>query len=526
MTEPRQDSGQPGLPPLLAGDAPNPGLLRSPLMVLGLVIILGALALGSVLILPDWIAERDKSAEAHAVASSSARLSKTPAASRSTNDAMDEIVGKAPLKGSAKDADRRQQAETDLARALESQARLESARTRTWAGEQTAQILRTLKQGDAAFSTARYAKASTLYQNASKASDVLLASRESRLRQSLQAATEALADETAQDSGPRAMKALHTALAIEPEHSAAQAMLARARPRQQVQALTSTARQALDEDRYKEASQALAEAARLDPRFRLVAALRQKLEARQAATRLRKQLSVALDALDHARLTQARKALQAAAQLISHLPPGDADHQAMVQALDHAQTRLNRAGLATRLNHLRKQAEQAEAKEEWALAIKTYRDAMRLDDSAGFAVAGLKRSQALQALQRQIDHYLQRPERLSSSQPLRNARLVMDNAEALKPEGAKLRAAIARLDTLLAEASHPLTVSLQSDGKTEVSIMYIGTLGTFTKSSYSLVPGLYTFTGSRPGYRDVRITRRIERSTPRPVIQIRCEEPV
>jgi hypothetical protein len=55
-----------------------------------------------------------------------------------------------------------------------------------------------------------------------------------------------------------------------------------------------------------------------------------------------------------------------------------------------------------------------------------------------------------------------------------------------------------------ARADVPVSVALQSDNVTQVTIYRVGQLGTFAERSLDLVPGSYTVVGTRPGYRDVR----------------------
>ena len=65
---------------------------------------------------------------------------------------------------------------------------------------------------------------------------------------------------------------------------------------------------------------------------------------------------------------------------------------------------------------------------------------------------------------------------------------------------------------------------IESDGLTELSLSRVGPLGTLTRRSLELVPGTYTVTGSRRGYRDVRRQFSVAPGGPGPVVSLRCEE--
>ena len=65
---------------------------------------------------------------------------------------------------------------------------------------------------------------------------------------------------------------------------------------------------------------------------------------------------------------------------------------------------------------------------------------------------------------------------------------------------------------------------IESDGLTELTLSRVGRLGTLTRRSLELLPGSYTLTGSRRGYRDVRRQFSVTPGAPAPVVSLRCEE--
>ena len=77
----------------------------------------------------------------------------------------------------------------------------------------------------------------------------------------------------------------------------------------------------------------------------------------------------------------------------------------------------------------------------------------------------------------------------------------------------------------LSYAKTPVTVSLVSDGVTDVTVLRVQRLGTFTNTSLTLRPGQYTAMGVRTGYRDVRVNFDVVPNTDA-VIEVRCEEAI
>jgi len=145
---------------------------------------------------------------------------------------------------------------------------------------------------------------------------------------------------------------------------------------------------------------------------------------------------------------------------------------------------------------------------------------------AAFARRGLAVALDRERLHQQFDHYLTDPTRVYSPQPRANAEKLLASAGTPPAAETRLAGKIHSLQTLLIEASTPLTITLQSDGVTSVQIYHIGQLGQFTSQDLELRPGTYTVVGSRPGYRDVRQTFTVQPGSAQPVLDIRCEETV
>ena len=84
---------------------------------------------------------------------------------------------------------------------------------------------------------------------------------------------------------------------------------------------------------------------------------------------------------------------------------------------------------------------------------------------------------------------------------------------------------MADLDRLLTVAMTPVSVTLESDNLTEVTLLKVGRLGMFSTRTLELRPGAYTAVGSRQGYHDVRRSFRVSPGDAAPVA-VRCEEPI
>ena len=158
------------------------------------------------------------------------------------------------------------------------------------------------------------------------------------------------------------------------------------------------------------------------------------------------------------------------------------------------------------LSRHRTAGEAAEAREDWRGALAEYDAALKLEPQVAFAQQGRARSLPRAVLDETLAGYLRRPERLSAEAVAREAEGVLDARGRPAPAGPRLQQQTAALERLLRDARTPVDVRLVSDGLTEVSVLRVGSLGTFREKKVALRPGSYVVLGKRQGYRDSRQT--------------------
>ena len=172
----------------------------------------------------------------------------------------------------------------------------------------------------------------------------------------------------------------------------------------------------------------------------------------------------------------------------------------------------------------REQGLALEAREDWKGALQHYTAALAIDPHVTFALEGRERAAKRAALYDAIDAHLKRPERLSAAAVGREAEALLERARVLSPGGTALESRIASLEAALAAARQPVAVVIESDGLTELTLSRVGPIGALKRRSLELVPGTYTVTGSRRGYRDVRRQFSVAPGAPGPVVSLRCDE--
>jgi hypothetical protein len=234
---------------------------------------------------------------------------------------------------------------------------------------------------------------------------------------------------------------------------------------------------------------------------------------RRAEQRFRGALAEVTNALDAGELDRAAPALERARSL----RPKAAELGPLSTRLAEAVTRRDAATLAA-------QARELESKERWADALAKHEAALALNPHLATSLSARARCSTRAALQERIEGHLSRSDRLSAAAVLDEARALLAEARTVEPAGPEHRALTERLAKVIAGAAQPIAVTLVSDGVTEVTVHRVGRLGSFERRTLELVPGTYTVTGRRPGYRDVRQQLVVKAETLPPQLPVRCDE--
>jgi hypothetical protein len=472
-------------PPIGAADDATPS--RSWIwLALGSLAVLG---LGVVFALPrvvpePGVAQRESSAEAD-----------RPAISAAAADA----------------AAARSDAEQMLQRSLRVRARLEIANAEAWgAAELDAAAVQT-STGDRLFGARRFAEASEAYARATATLETLEASRDQRLAAALDLGARALADNDADTARVQ----FEIAMAIEPDHVWAARGLARARAREDVVGHMARGERAEADSELEAAREAYAAAVQLDADYEPASSGFARVTAELAERSFSEAMSRALAALQEGRLDEAAAALAEAARV----HPDDT-------AVADARQQLASARQQAELARLRAAAAVRVAAEDWQAALTIYESALAVAPGAGFAAQGLERARGRATLHGQLDRTLADPTRLYSAEPLADAEVLLASAGQAPTREPRLAAKIEELGRHVELARSPVSVTLRSDGETEVEIYRVGRLGRFEERRLELRPGDYTAVGSRAGYRDVRHQFAVRPGPAPRALVIRCEEPI
>lgn len=469
----------------------TPGPTRSVKpVVIGALAALLALIIGVVWFLPRWVAE-------HPPEISDAAPGESTPAPVAPADAIQRAQDK-------------RAAEAMLGGVLRRQSQLAEASVDRWAAKEYAAALKRLAEGDVAFEATRYRDALAAYTAVAKQFEALQASRPRRLAEALQAGAAALQRLDA----PAAARDYQIALALDPGNAVAAHGLERAGHLDDVIAKVKQGETAAKAGHWRAARDAFKAAVAVDPEYAPASSGLKQAEAMLIELRFKQRISAFYQALSANQLAKAKAQFDQARKL----RPG-------AKAVETARQRLVSAAQQAALESWRAQAEHQVKAERWHDAVDSFSQALKIDPNVAFAQQGLALARRRAQLDDALQGYLDRPERLFSPEPLARARKVLELADAIDANiGPRLLKQRRRLRTLIRQAGTPLPVTISSDGQTEVAINRMAPLGRFLDRRLNLLPGDYVVVGSRPGYRDVRISFRVAPGTSLKPIVVICED--
>ena len=249
------------------------------------------------------------------------------------------------------------------------------------------------------------------------------------------------------------------------------------------------------------------------PDFQPAQAALTRVLARQRANEFEALLTTGAEALGQGQLRAAESAYARAAAL-NPADPRAVDGQTRVAQVKTSQRNSQDLAAGVAL----------ERAERWDEAVAHYQAVLARDAGLLFAQDGQARADRRMLLDRELQDYLDRPERLSAAAVRIAAERALARADATAPHTPRLGMQIARLRSVLQALATQVRVAITSDNSTAVSVTQLGELGVFRLREVELPPGRYTVIGRRDGFRDVRLELDIAAGQPAASLAVQCTE--
>ena len=383
----------------------------------------------------------------------------------------------------------REEGQTVARNILRLQLNLEDHGVFLWANEKFINLSQDLDKADSLFREGDYETAMATYSETQDALTVLQSEIPKRLAQEVAKGDAAI--KTGDYSV--ALNAFTISSAIAPTDPDIKAKLLRAENLEEVQSLVRRAELAESEAKYSAALEIFKTARDIDGLWQpAVEGVNRTMRAIQMQ-QFQNAMSEAFKAIS---LKQYQAARDHFIKAQSILPKSQEPADGLAQ-VDQSET--NEV-----INKKRDEANAYLMEEDWQQAISSYEAALAISASLDFAKQGLAYANSRLDLEKQLTKYLSEPTLLQSNEDLAAAANILKDASRISPAGVALERQINSLAKLISTARIQIPVTIRSNGKTSITVRKQASLGNIDAKTIFLIPGKYTITGERPGYRDVR----------------------
>lgn len=439
-----------------------------------------------------------------------AQLSSTPSSAANSDEtasaaAEAEVLSPAPLE-LAKLEELKEQGVVLAAELLRRQVEVEDIGGRLWAGDRYEESTALGIAGDEAYREEQFQTAVDQYRAGIALLDEVLSEAETVFAENLAAGEQALLE----GDFATAVAAYNILTRIKPEDSELAAAKQRADNLEQVvrhsrdaEVLERNGDLAAALDEYRAANQ-------LDGAWQPAAEGIKRINRQLARNRFQDKMSEGFAAIANADFAAAEAAFNAAQAIL----PNSAEPLDGLQQIELAKVQAE-------VNRINRTIEELEADGNWQDAIPLYEEILGISPGLNPAVEGLAQARDKAELKTTLTRYIEQPQLMKSDEELNQAKAAL--VEATR-SGEHFREPARTLSHLVALARLEVQVQLKSDGKTAVTVYQVAHYGEIEEAQLALVPGIYTFVGKRPGYRDVYQEIHIKGDINPVVVNVVCNE--
>lgn len=358
----------------------------------------------------------------------------------------------------------------------------------SWSKQKYTAILNLEEEGDALFNEAFFGKSNKIYKNAINESRSLINEASSLLNAYILQGYESLNNE----DKISAEKFFNSALMIFPYNQSALTGLARSRVLEEVLKFKKEAELLIRTNSLDDAIATLEQASRLDDKNKEIFDLLEEVAELIQRRNLVSLIEEGYFSLSKKDFSASRKAFNKAIEL-------DEFSNAALSGL----ISVKESEKAEKIRLDRILAEEYFIAEDFKASSTVYTSLIVLEKNLAFALEGLDEVNKYINIESQLDRYIDRPKRVSSS-------AVYDEAKKFSSQinkynfGERLAFKYKKLKEILNKYSNVIYLQMSSDNKTYLSIKNGEDLGTFFKKEVKLFAGTYTLIGKCKGYVTIR----------------------
>ena len=176
------------------------------------------------------------------------------------------------------------------------------------------------------------------------------------------------------------------------------------------------------------------------------------------------------------------------------------------------------------INSLLREAYTLENKWQWKAARENYLEILKAVPEHNEAKEGLLRTGNMLRTFLRYEQFIEQAQTAADQGRYPEAISKFNKAMGVKPASLALTSTVQQLKVLLDQQSEPISLTVQSDGKTWVSIVGFELIGKLRRKVIEILPGVYQVQGTRRKYKDVTFELRVKNGEDYGPISVICSE--
>ena len=196
-----------------------------------------------------------------------------------------------------------------------------------------------------------------------------------------------------------------------------------------------------------------------------------------------------------------------------------------------AETKLLREKVATLkkeldVDALVKTGIEKSAADNWTIAFEKFDNAVSIIPGNKNAIDGRNLALTILDLQSNAARHIAAENRMAAENVRSEVKALIEKAKTFASFSPTLAAQISDLEASLKLYGNVVPVFIESDGLTEISVRGVGRVGATTGRAISLKPGIYTFEGTRKGFRSKLVKIEVPARSSKVTVEVVCDEPI
>ncbi len=196
-----------------------------------------------------------------------------------------------------------------------------------------------------------------------------------------------------------------------------------------------------------------------------------------------------------------------------------------------AETKLLREQVATLkkeldVDALIKTGIEKSAADNWTIAFENFDKAVSIIPGNKDAIDGRNLALTILDLQSNAARHIAAENRMAAENVRSEVKALIEEAKTFASFSPTLAAQTFDLEASLKLYGNVVPVFIESDGLTEISVRGVGRVGVTAGRAISLKPGIYTFEGTRKGFRSKLVKIEVPAGSSKVTVEVICDEPI